>query len=100
MIILYVLEHCPYCNEALDLLKKNKIKHKKIIVENDEIIKNKYKKLHKMNSFPQIFIKKSDKTNNKIMAIIDNKQTIHFGDSRYSDYTKHKDPERKTNIFI
>ena len=28
------------------------------------------------------------------MAVIDNKK-IHFGDSRYSDYTKHKDPERK-----
>ena len=29
------------------------------------------------------------------MAVIDNKKTLHFGDSRYSDYTKHKDPERK-----
>ena len=38
--------------------------------------------------------KKSDNPNKKIMAVIDNKK-IHFGDSRYSDYTKHKDPERK-----
>ena len=33
------------------------------------------------------------------MAVIDNtnnnKKTIHFGDSRYSDYTLHKDTERK-----
>ena len=32
----------------------------------------------------------------KNMAVIDNtNKKIHFGDSRYSDYTKHKDPERK-----
>ena len=42
-----------------------------------------------------IIVKLSDKTNKEIMAIIDNKKTLHFGDSRYSDYTKHKDPERK-----
>ena len=28
------------------------------------------------------------------MAVLDNKK-IHFGDSRYSDYTHHKDTERK-----
>ena len=28
-------------------------------------------------------------------AVIDGKKTIHFGDNGYSDYTKHKDPERK-----
>ena len=41
-----------------------------------------------------IIIKPSDKTK-KIMAVMENKKTLHFGDSRYSDYTKHKDPERK-----
>ena len=45
-----------------------------------------------------IIIKPSDKTNKKNMAVIDNKK-IHFGDSRYSDYTKHKDPERKNHIY-
>ena len=47
-----------------------------------------------------VIIKKSDKTDKKNMAVIDNKKTIHFGDSRYSDYTKHKDPERKKSLFI
>ena len=41
-----------------------------------------------------IVITPSDKTNKKNMAVLD-KRTIHFGDSRYSDYTKHKDTERK-----
>ena len=45
-----------------------------------------------------IVINKSDNPNNKFMAVIDNKK-IHFGDSRYSDYTKHKDPERKKHIY-
>ena len=47
-----------------------------------------------------VIIKKSNNTNKKIMAIIENtnnnnKKTLHFGDSRYSDYTQHKDTERK-----
>ena len=43
-----------------------------------------------------IVITPSDKTNKKFMAVIENtNKKIHFGDSRYSDYTKHKDPERK-----
>ena len=33
------------------------------------------------------------------MAVLDNKKTVHFGDSRYSDYTKHKDPERKNPTY-
>ena len=41
-----------------------------------------------------VIIKPSDKTNKKIMAVLNNKN-IHFGDSRYSDYTQHKDTERK-----
>ena len=41
-----------------------------------------------------IIIKKNNNQNKKIMAVLDNK-TVHFGDSRYSDYTLHKDTERK-----
>ena len=41
-----------------------------------------------------IVITPSDKTNKKFMAILDNKK-IHFGDSRYSDYTQTKDDKRK-----
>ena len=53
-IVLYVLKGCPYCNNALMLLKENNIKHKSIVVEDKD--KEKYKKLNKMNTFPQIFI--------------------------------------------
>ena len=28
------------------------------------------------------------------------KKTISFGDSNYSDYTKHKDPKRKENYIV
>ena len=53
-IVLYVLKGCPYCNNALMLLKENNIKYKAIVVEDKD--KEKYKKLNKMNTFPQIFI--------------------------------------------
>lgn len=56
MLVLYVLNECPYCNKALSTLKENNIKHKSIIVENNEEEKNKYKKQNKMNTFPQIFL--------------------------------------------
>ena len=42
-----------------------------------------------------IVITPSTKTNKKIKVVIDDKKTIHFGVSRYQDFTKHKDPERK-----
>ena len=41
-----------------------------------------------------IYIKKSTRGDKKYMVYIDGK-TIHFGQQGYSDYTKHKDPERK-----
>ena len=42
-----------------------------------------------------IIIKPSDRKEKKYMAIVDNKKTIHFGQAGASDYTKHKDKERK-----
>ena len=57
MFLLYVLPHCPYCNNALALLDKHTIPYKKVIVETNEE-KEKYKKKNKMNTFPQIFFKK------------------------------------------
>ena len=42
-----------------------------------------------------IFISKSSRKDKKLKAVIDNKKTIHFGASGYSDYTKHKDDNRK-----
>ena len=42
-----------------------------------------------------INIKKSSAQNKKYTAVIDNKKSIHFGAKNYSDFTIHKDPERK-----
>ena len=41
-----------------------------------------------------VIITPSNNQNKKFTAIINNKK-IHFGDNRYQDFTKHKDPERK-----
>ena len=41
-----------------------------------------------------IVIHKSNIPNKKFTAIVNNKK-INFGDNRYQDFTKHKDPERK-----
>ena len=40
-------------------------------------------------------ISKSNREGKTLKAVIDNKKTIHFGASGYSDMTQHKDPERK-----
>lgn len=47
-----------------------------------------------------ITIKKSDKAGKKMMAVFENcqtdrRKTVYFGSEGMSDYTKHKDPERK-----
>lgn len=46
-----------------------------------------------------ITLKKSNKPNKKFMVRIDDKKTIHFGSKGMSDYTIHKDKERK-NRYI
>ena len=46
-----------------------------------------------------IEISKSNKKDKKLMAVIDGKKTIHFGSSAHSDYTKHKDPDRKARYI-
>ena len=46
-----------------------------------------------------IIVKKSDKKNKKCDAVIDGKKTVSFGATGYSDFTKHKDEERK-KIYI
>ena len=43
----------------------------------------------------EVVIKKSSKKDKKLDAIIDGKKTVSFGAKKYSDYTLHKDPERK-----
>ena len=43
----------------------------------------------------EIIISKSKNKDKKYSAVIDGKKTIHFGATGYSDYSVHKDPERK-----
>ena len=61
MIVLYVLDGCPYCEKALSILRSEKIKHEKIIVPNEESVKKTYKKKCDMNTFPMIFIETEEK---------------------------------------
>jgi glutaredoxin len=90
-IIVYSLETCPYCKSALSLLDSHKIKYNKIIVENDPKIKEKYKKLCEMNTFPMIFIQHYDDKNKYIKI------------GGYSDLQKYIDLTiqlRENNIHI
>ena len=43
----------------------------------------------------EVIISKSDKPDKKLKAVIDGSKTIHFGQKGASDYTLHKDKERK-----
>ena len=46
-----------------------------------------------------IIIKQSTKPEKKFTAIIDNKKSIHFGAKGMSDYTLHKDDDRKNRYL-
>ena len=43
----------------------------------------------------EILIQPSKKADKKYDAVIDGKKAVSFGSSQHSDFTKHKDPERK-----
>ena len=45
-----------------------------------------------------IYLYKSPRKDKKWMVIVDGKK-VHFGAEGYSDYTKHKDPERKARYI-
>jgi hypothetical protein len=47
----------------------------------------------------EVIIKKSNKPDKKMDAIIDGKKTVSFGQKNASDYTLHKDDDRK-NRYI
>ena len=47
----------------------------------------------------EVIIKKSKKADKKFDAVIDGKKTVSFGSKGMSDYTLHKDDERK-NRYI
>ena len=46
-----------------------------------------------------IVIQPSSKKGKKYDAVIDGKKTVSFGASGYSDFTKHKDEDRKKNYI-
>ena len=58
MIVMYVLENCIYCVDAEKIIKKLGVPHKIIPITSMKQ-KEKYKELHEMNTFPQIFFKDS-----------------------------------------
>lgn len=66
MIIIYVLEGCPFCSKAIQMLNNHKIKYEKIVVPNKDDIKTVYKKKMNMKSFPMIFIEVGQNTFSKI----------------------------------
>ena len=47
----------------------------------------------------EIIIKKSNKKEKKYDAVLDGKKIVSFGASGYSDFTRHKDEDRKTNYI-
>ena len=47
----------------------------------------------------EVVISPSKNKHKKYKAVVNNEKTIHFGDSRYQDYTMHKDPKRKDNYI-
>ena len=55
MIYLYVLEGCPFSIAAIELTEELNLPYKKIVVKSKS--KTKYKKKHRMDTFPHIFFK-------------------------------------------
>ena len=46
-----------------------------------------------------VVISKSENINKKYKAVIDGKNTVHFGHSSYEDFTTHNDPKRRDNYI-
>jgi glutaredoxin len=58
MLYIYSLFGCPFSEAAEDLVIQTRVPHK-IIKITTQKEKDKYKKLHEMETFPQIFFKNS-----------------------------------------
>lgn len=58
MLYIYSLFGCPFSSAAEDLVRDIRLPHK-IIKVNTQREKDKYKKQHQMDTFPQIFFKNS-----------------------------------------
>ncbi len=59
--------------------------------------------INKVNKLSRIIYKKtvepSTRKNKKYMILNDNNKYVHFGDSRYEDFTKHQDLNRLNNYL-
>jgi hypothetical protein len=59
--------------------------------------------IKKVNKLSKMIYEKSvvpsTRTNKKYMILNDDDKYIHFGDSRYEDYTKHQNEERLRNYL-
>jgi acid phosphatase class B len=59
--------------------------------------------INKVNKLSKIIYKKtvepSTRKNKKYMILNDNNKYVHFGDSRYEDFTKHQDLNRLNNYL-
>lgn len=77
MIYIYSLVGCPYSEASEDLVKKIKVPHN-IIKVKTQIEKDKYKKLHNMQTFPQIFFKNSRGNMVKIGGYQEFKNVVEF----------------------
>ena len=77
MFTIYTIIGCPYCENTILLLKKNKLKFKNIIAKTEKQ-KQKFKEKHDMYTFPQVFFK-SNKKNIKIGGYADTLEFIDLG---------------------
>ena len=61
----FLLENCPYGALAEELLKKNNIPYKKIMInkKNSELYKSKL-----INTFPQLYLKKKNTSGNLLLG--------------------------------
>jgi glutaredoxin len=69
MFLLFVLEGCPYCKRAIELLKLHKAKYQIVVVPQDQKIKDQYKKDTGMKTFPMVFVSMDCKENEHYLKI-------------------------------
>ena len=58
MLIVNILESCPFCQKTIEILNNYNLKYKLNIVQNNK--KTFYKKKYNMDTFPQIFINSNE----------------------------------------
>jgi glutaredoxin-related protein len=64
-LFLVVLEHCPYSNISLEIVKKNNINFKSLKIIQSE--KEKYK-TKEISTFPQIYLKKYGRNDSLLLG--------------------------------